>query len=62
MKYKLNLLLLNLFIFTIVAHAQVKNLTNSRPNIIFVMTDDQGMGDFSCMGNEVFKTPIIDLL
>ncbi len=24
------------------------------------MTDDQGMGDFSCMGNEVVKTPNID--
>ena len=24
------------------------------------MTDDQGMGDLSCMGNEVVKTPHID--
>jgi arylsulfatase len=24
------------------------------------MTDDQGMGDFSCMGNEVVRTPNID--
>ncbi len=24
------------------------------------MTDDQGMGDLSCMGNEVLRTPHID--
>lgn len=35
-------------------------LEGSRPNIIFVMTDDQGMGDLSCMGNEIVRTPHID--
>ncbi|MGJ8676710.1 MAG: arylsulfatase [Akkermansiaceae bacterium] len=35
-------------------------LKGSRPNIIVVMTDDQGMGDLSCMGNEIVKTPHID--
>jgi arylsulfatase len=38
----------------------VKSLTNSRPNIIFVLTDDQGMGDFSSTGNEIVQTPNID--
>jgi arylsulfatase len=37
-----------------------KSLEGSRPNIVLVMTDDQGMGDFSCMGNQVVKTPNID--
>jgi len=35
-------------------------LAGSQPNIIFVLTDDQGMGDLSCMGNPYLKTPHID--
>lgn len=31
-----------------------------KPNVIIVMTDDQGLGDFSFMGNPVLKTPNLD--
>ena len=40
--------------------SQNNDLKGSRPNIILVMTDDQGMGDLSCMGNKVLETPHID--
>ena len=33
---------------------------NKKPNLIFVMTDDQGYGDLGCHGNDVIKTPNID--
>ncbi|MEY4033981.1 MAG: hypothetical protein RL492_1175 [Verrucomicrobiota bacterium] len=33
-----------------------------RPNILFVLIDDMGWGDFSCFGNTEAKTPNIDRL
>ncbi len=35
---------------------------STRPNVIVVMSDDQGYGDFSCHGNPVLKTPNLDRL
>ena len=34
----------------------------NKPNVIVIMTDDQGYGDLSCMGAEDFVTPNIDAL
>ncbi len=34
----------------------------NKPNVILILTDDQGYGDLSCHGNPILKTPAIDKL
>jgi arylsulfatase A-like enzyme len=36
--------------------------SHARPNVILIMTDDQGYGDFGATGNKVLETPHIDAL
>ena len=43
---------------TVAATAKAAN----RPNVLIVLTDDQGYGDFSCHGNPILKTPNLDKL
>ena len=33
---------------------------SARPNVLIILTDDQGYGDLSCHGNPVLKTPNMD--
>jgi len=37
-------------------------LTGKQPNILFILTDDQGYGDVSAHGNPILKTPNLDRL
>ena len=37
-------------------------LAGSPPNLVFVLTDDQGYGDIGVHGNDVIKTPYMDRL
>ncbi len=34
----------------------------AEPNVLFILTDDQGWGDFGFNGNEVVQTPVLDSL
>ncbi|EMI54395.1 arylsulfatase [Rhodopirellula sallentina] len=38
----------------------VCNATESQPNVIVILTDDQGYGDMSCHGNPWLRTPNLD--
>ena len=49
-------------LFGMTAFGEEQSLEGSRPNIILVLTDDQGMGDLSCTGNTILKTPHIDAI
>ena len=49
-----------LLLFSLIPlHAE---LAGRKPNIIFILTDDQGYGDISAHGNPVLKTPNLDRL
>lgn len=37
-------------------------VAQERPNIVFIITDDQGYGDLSCTGNPILRTPNLDAL
>jgi len=44
------------------ASAQNSNRTGGAPNVVIVLTDDQGYGDMACHGNPWIKTPTLDKL
>ena len=47
---------------TLVAVLGIARAEQVKPNVILIMTDDQGYGDLSCHGNPVLKTPNMDRL
>jgi len=49
-------------IFGLLALTLSVSAETKKPNIIFIMTDDQGYGDLGCHGHPFLKTPNIDKL
>src|SRR3954470_3866626 len=54
--------LFNILFTAIVFSAYAEPLAGKRPNVLFILTDDQGYGDVSAHGNPVLKTPNYDRL
>ncbi|MDA7922824.1 sulfatase-like hydrolase/transferase [Verrucomicrobiales bacterium] len=50
------------FLFFLFTAATLSLSAADKPNVVIVITDDQGYGDLSCHGNPVLKTPHIDSL
>ena len=51
-----------LAVFPLVAATAFAAAQPARPNIVFIMTDDQGYGDISAHGNPILQTPNLDRL
>lgn len=49
-------------VLTVAALPAASKEAEKRPNVVLIMTDDQGYGDFGCTGNPVIRTPRIDSL
>ncbi len=49
-------------LFVTSARSNQKQTSATRPNVILIMTDDQGYGDLACHGNPIVKTPTLDKL
>ena len=44
------------------AHAAEQQATAERPNVVFILSDDQGWGDYGFMGHPHLETPNLDRL
>jgi arylsulfatase len=61
---KVNMILPRMILPTLLPFLAIfpSTLAAEKPNVIIVITDDQGYGDLSCHGNPVLKTPNLDRL
>src|SRR5687767_7194708 len=48
------------FLAAAAAPAALRGQRGRKPNIVFIIADDLGVGDLSCYGQKHFKTPAID--
>lgn len=61
MKVTFLILIISLLNLTL-SNCKQKQVAKTKPNVILIMTDDQGYGDLACHGNPFVKTPALDKL
>lgn len=49
-----------LFVTLLFSSCHSKRIEAERPNVILIVTDDQGYGDFGVTGNDIIETPAIN--
>ena len=59
--HRIVILLLIAFAAFLSIHHKNKAI-GSGPNVVLILTDDQGYGDLGCHGNKVIQTPALDRL
>jgi len=59
---RISLLLALVFACPRLFFAPVQAAPAQTPNVVLIMTDDQGYGDFGVMGNRVIETPHLDAM
>lgn len=52
--------ILILFILPVFLFSCIENEIKTRPNILIIISDDQGYGDFGFTGNKLADTPLLD--
>ena len=55
-------LIFSLFPISCVVGQNITHATSMRPNIVYILADDLGIGDLGCYGQKILKTPNIDRL
>ncbi len=53
---------LSIITFLTISLANAETPDPKRPNIVFILSDDQAWGDYGFMGHDVIKTPNLDKL
>jgi len=62
MKLNIKILLFVVSFICVTASVKAQEKLEKRPNVILIMTDDQGYGDLASHGNTILKTPNMDKL